>query len=63
MERDVPDVTEPNVIDDNEISADGDEWAGTLIVEPHPELQTTLKVNIATNMNLEKQHSCMIKTP
>jgi DNA-binding IclR family transcriptional regulator len=45
------------------MSADGEESIGMPIIGPHPELQATISVSVAVEINLEKQQSCMIRLP
>lgn len=61
--EDVPDVMEPNDTEDDDTSADGEGSMGMPAMEPHPELKVTINVNIAVDINLEKQLCCMIGLP
>jgi DNA-binding IclR family transcriptional regulator len=45
------------------MSADGEESIGMPIIGPHPELQATISVSVAVEINLEKQQSCIIRLP
>lgn len=43
--------------------ADGEESIGVLFIEPQPEMQATISVSVAVEINLEKQQSCTIRLP
>jgi hypothetical protein len=45
------------------MSANGKESIGMLTIDPHPELQATISVSVAVEINLEKQRSGTIRLP
>ena len=62
-ELDVPNVTEPNVTEDDETSVAGKEPMGMPIIGPHPKLQANASVSVAVKINLKKRRNCIIRLP